>query len=80
MPRPRMLNETVKLDDSALAGLAEAAATIEHLTAVQTRLAEGGALWTHLERAKEAVWAATYPGSVDDSILNALEISADQAE
>jgi len=75
-----MIKETVALDDATAAALAEAITAIEHVKAVQARVNDGGTLWLHLEWTKEALWAAAYPGSVDDSILNALEATAEQAE
>jgi len=60
--------------------IAGAMSAIGHITAVQARVTDSGALWIHLEWTKEALWAAAYPGSVDDSILNALEVTAEQAE
>lgn len=78
MTFPRMIPETVALDDATANAVATAKNAIDQLSAVQNRLGSGGHLWIHLEWAKEALWAAAYPGSVDDSILNALEAAADQ--
>jgi hypothetical protein len=56
----------------------DAFSTIAHLNAVLKRVNPDGYLAKHIEWAKEAVWAAAYPGGHDDSLLNGLEASADQ--
>ena len=48
------------------------------LNRVLARLAPDGYLAKHIEWAKQAVWAAAYPGGHDDSLLNGLESAADQ--
>ena len=67
------------LDEARTERIAAASATIAFLTRVQSRLAERGALTEHLEWAKEAAWAAAYPGSPDDSLLNGLDTEAENA-
>jgi hypothetical protein len=55
----------------------EAIDVIRVLTTVRERVAPG-ALHEHIEWAKEAVWAAAYPGA-DGSLLDALTAEADNA-
>ena len=57
----------------------QAQATIAFLKRVQDRVAHDGALYKHIEWAKEAAWAAAYPGSPDDTLLNGLDTEAEQA-
>jgi len=59
--------------------LPRAVKSIDLLSEVQDRLTTGSKLYVHLEWAKEAAWAASYPGGPDDTLLNALEATADQA-
>ena len=57
----------------------DAEAAIRVLSRVQARVIERGKLHTHIEWAKEAVWAAAYTGSHDDTLLNGLDTEAEQA-
>ena len=79
---PRDLNQSptahVPIDGKGLR-IDEARAAIAALTRAQERLALGGKLHTHIEWAKEALWAAAYPGSPDDTLINGLEAEAENA-
>jgi hypothetical protein len=55
----------------------EATETIAALTRLQAQLAPGE-LHKHIEWAKEAVWAAAYPG-VDGTLLDGLAAEAENA-
>ena len=57
----------------------DAEEAIRILGLVQARVIEHGKLHTHIEWVKEAVWAAAYPGSPDDTLLNGLDTEAEQA-
>ena len=54
-------------------GINQAQTVIAFLERVQDRVAYDGALYRHIEWAKEAVWAATYPGDPENTLLNDLE-------
>lgn len=77
MARDRTLNQTLTTNVTD-PDLHDALGAIDLLKVTQSRLSEGAPLWIHLEWAKEAIWAAAYPGGHDDSLLNALEVTADQ--
>jgi len=65
--------------DGKTLAIDEARRTIDALGRVQNRVTYNQALYRHLEWAKEAVWAAAYPGSADDTLLNGLEAEAENA-
>lgn len=71
-------DDTRPVASKPLDDIADAFQAIATLNRVLDRVSDRGALATHIEWAKEAVWAAAYPGSPDDSLLNGLEWAADQ--
>ena len=73
-------SDTRPAPSKPLDNITDAYQAIAALNRVLDRVSGTGALARHIEWAKEAVWAAAYPGSPDDSILNGLEWSADQVE
>lgn len=58
--------------------ITDAYQAIEVLDRVLARINSRSELAMHIEWAKEAVWAAAYPGGPDDSLLDGLEAAADQ--